>query len=222
MVAICLDDIVAVGGSSSAGSTSSSGSLAVSDVLLLALELKVLLVVVVDVQTEPGRVDVAVTPDKKTAEDRLGQNIKDAVEDGLRVRRDVVATLAKAPSNRVESPQERGQGAAHHESLADVLAHGVGVLASFPGEHVDDVAESEAAEGEVTPLVAGPNECAGETSDNHDPVNQDDVEDRRPGHASGEKQVGEQQRSGDEPVNVANCRKLVWCIQISLLIYSLP
>jgi hypothetical protein len=195
---------VAVGGSGGASSTSGSESLTISDMLLPALELEILLVVVVDVQAESGGVDVAVTPDEQTAKNRLGQDIENAVKNGLRVGRNVVATLAQAPGNGVESPQESGQGAAHEESLANILAHGVGVLASFPGEHVDDVGERKAAEGEVAPLITGPDECANKTSDDHDPVNQDDVKDRWPGHAGSEKQVGEQQRSGDKPVDVAD------------------
>jgi hypothetical protein len=207
-IATCLNDVVAVGGSSGASSTSGSGSLTISDVLLPALELKVLLVVVVDVQAESGRVDVAVTPDEETTEDRLGQNVEDAVEDGLGVGRDVVATLAQAPGNGVESPQDSGQGAAHEESLADVLAHGVGVLASFPGEDVDNIEECDAAKDEVAPLVAGPDKCADKAGDDHDPVDQNDVKDRRPGHTGSEEQVGEQQRSGDEPVDVADYQML--------------
>jgi hypothetical protein len=80
------------------------------------------------------------------------------------------------------------------------------VLAGFPGEHVEDVAQSDATESEVAPLVASPDERAGKTGDDHNPINQDDVEDRRPGHASGEEQVGEQERSSNEPVDVTNCR----------------
>ena len=202
-----LDDIVAVCGSSGG---SSSRSLTVGDVLLLALELEVLLVVVMDVKTEPGRVNVAVAPDEKSTEDRLRQHIKDAVEDGLRIRRDVVATLAKTPSNRVKRPQKRGQGTTLQESSADVLAHRVGVLASFPNKLVDDVEQRGAAEGEIAPLVAGSDESAGKTSDDHDLVDEDSEENGRPGHAGGEKQVGEQKRSGDDPVDVANCRRLVF------------
>jgi hypothetical protein len=64
------------------------------------------------------------------------------------------------------------------------------MLASFPNKHIDDVAECDAAEDKVAPLVASPDEWASETGNDHDPVNEDDVVDRRPGHASSEKQVG--------------------------------
>lgn len=81
---------------------SSSRSLAISDVLLPALELKILLIVVVNVKTKGGRVDVAVTPDEQSTKDRLSEDVKDAIEDRLRVRRDVVTTFAHAPGNRVK------------------------------------------------------------------------------------------------------------------------
>ena len=199
---------MAVGGRSGG---SGSRSLAVSDILLLALELEVLLVVVVDVQAEPARVDVAVAPDEQSTKDRLGKNIEDAIEDGLRVRRDVVATLAQTPGDGVKSPQKRSQGTTLQESGADILTHCVGVLPSFPCKLVDDVEQSSATKGEVSPLVAGANESASKTSDDHNLIDEDGEENRRPGHASGEKQVGEQKGSGNDPVDVADCRRLVYC-----------
>jgi hypothetical protein len=177
--------------------------LLVSNRPLAALELDVLLRVVVDVQTERGGVDVAVAPDEQSAEDRLGQNVQHAVEGGLGVGRDEVGALAHAPGDGVQSPQDGGQRAADQEGAADVAAQGVGVAARFPAEHVEDVEEGDAAEGEVAPLVAGADESAGETGDDHDFVDEDDEEDRGPGHAGGEEQVGEKQRGGDDPVNVS-------------------
>lgn len=79
------------------------------------------------------------------------------------------------------------------------------MLASFPGKLVDDVEQSSATEGEVSPLVAGANESTSKTSDNHDLIDEDGEENRRPGHASSEQQVGEQKGSGNDPVDVANC-----------------
>ena len=206
-VAICLNSLVAVGGSRVVGTISGGGC----STDLLALELKVLLVVVVDVQTKSGRVNVAVTPDEKSTKDRLSQHIEDTVKDGLGVGRNVVATLTKAPSDGVKRPQKRGQGTTLEESSADILAHGTCVLASFPGELVDDVEQRSAAKRKVAPLVAGSDEGACETSDDHDLVNEDSEENGRPGHASGEEQVGEQKRSGDDPVDVANCGKSACC-----------
>ena len=172
---------MAVGGSRVVGTISGSGC----STKLLALELEVLLVVVVDVQTKSRRVDVAVAPDEKSTKDGLSQHIENTIEDGLRVRRDVVATLAKAPSDGVERPQKSGQRTTLEESSADVLAHGVCVLASFPGELVDDVEQRSAAKRKVAPLVAGSDKGASKTSDDHDLINEDSEENGRPRHASG-------------------------------------
>lgn len=199
-LAICLDVLMAVDRCGAVGGASGSGLVTV----LLALELEVLLVIVVNVQTKSRRVDVAVTPDEKSTKDGLSKNIKDTVKDGFRIGRDVVATLAEAPSDGIKRPQKSSQRTALHESRADVLAHGVGVLASFPDKLVNDVEECSAAEGEVAPLVAGPDKSASKTSDDHDLVDQDGEEDGRPWHASGEKQIGEQKGSSDDPVDVAD------------------
>ena len=64
-----------VGGSCGFGTIGVSGS----STDLFALELDVLLVVVVDVKTKSGRVDIAVAPNEEGTKDRLRQNIKDAV-----------------------------------------------------------------------------------------------------------------------------------------------
>jgi len=203
-IAIRLDGLVAVDGRGGVGGAGGSGCATV----LLALELEVLLVVVVNVKTKSGGVDVAVAPDEESTKDWLSQHIKDAIEDGLRVRRDIVATLAKTPSNRVKSPKKSGQGTALEESGADILAHRIGVLASFPGKLVDDVEQSSAAKGEVSPLVASADESTSKASDDHDLIDEDGEENRGPGHAGGEKQVGEQEGSGDDPVDVANIEDL--------------
>ena len=77
------------------------------------------------------------------------------------------------------------------------------MFAGLPAEHVEDVEEGDAAEGEVAPLVAGADEGASEAGDDHDFVDEDDEEDRGPGHAGGEEQVGEKERGGDDPVDVS-------------------
>jgi hypothetical protein len=74
----------------------------------LVLNSRVLLVVVVDVETKTGRVNTAVTPDEKSTEDGLGDQVEDTVEDGLRVGRDDVATLADTPGERVQDPEKSG------------------------------------------------------------------------------------------------------------------
>jgi hypothetical protein len=174
----------------------------------LVLNSGILLVVVVDVKTETSRVDVAVTEDEESTEDGLGDQIKDTVEDSLRVGRDDVATLADPPGERIQDPEESGERTAHGEAAADILAENIGVTAALPNEDPDDVEESKAAEGEVTPLVGATDESTNETSDNHDFIDENDEEDSGPGKGGGQHQVEEKQRGSDEPIDVADVEDL--------------
>ena len=175
---------------------------------LVAADGDILLIIVVDVEAKTGRVNAAVAPDEESAEDGLGEEVEDTVEDGLGVGGDDIATLAETPGDWVEEPEEGGERAADEEGAADILAHGVGVLAGLEGEHVRDVEEGGAAESVVAPLVASVDEGADETSHDHDLVNEDGEEDGRPGHGGSEKQVHEQQWGGDRPIDVANVEDL--------------
>lgn len=80
--------------------------------------------------------------------------------------------------------------------------------ASFEDEHVEDVEEGDTAENEVWPLVAGGDESTNETSDDHDLVNEDGVENGGPWHAGGQEQVHEEKGSSDDPVNVSDVEDL--------------
>lgn len=102
-------------------------------------------IVIADSHTDRCRVDIAVAPNEKSTENRLSDEVEDAVEDGLRVGRDDVATLAETPGNGVQEPQECGQGAAVCEALANFGAVAGRVTASFPDELVKDVEQSDAA-----------------------------------------------------------------------------
>lgn len=176
--------------------------------LLGVLDEGILLGVVVDVETKAGRVDVAVAPDKQSTEDRLGQEVKDTVEEGLAVGVDDVTTLRQAPGNWVESPEEGGQRSADEECAADISAHGIGVAAGLPDQDVEDVEESDTAENEVSPLVRGRDQSTDKTSDDHDLVNKNDVEDSRGRERGGEQQVEQKERGGNDPVDVANVEYL--------------
>ena len=71
-----------------------------------------ILIVITDVKTETSRVNVAMTPKQKGAEDWLSEEVENAVEDSLGVRRDDVATFADTPRDRVEEPEEDGEDTA--------------------------------------------------------------------------------------------------------------
>ena len=48
---------------------------------------------VADVKTKASKINVAMTPEKKSTEARLGKNVEDTVEDGLGVGWDDIGTL---------------------------------------------------------------------------------------------------------------------------------
>lgn len=74
--------------------------------------------------------------------------------------------------------------------------------ASLKDEHVANPQESNASEGEVTPLVLRPDKSTNESSDNHDLVDENGPKDGGPWHASGEEEVKKEERSGDSPDTV--------------------
>jgi len=145
--------------------------------------------IVVDAKTEGRGVDVAVAPEEEEAEDRLGQDVQDTVEDSFGVRSDDVSTLGKSPGDRVQEPEEDGPGGADEVGAADFAADGGGVLAANEDDVPGDEEESRTAEYEVAPLVAGDDEGADETGDDHDFVHEDGVEDGGPWETSSEKNV---------------------------------
>ena len=53
-------------------------------------------------------VDVAVAEEEDGAEDWLGKDVEDTVEDSFRVWRNDIATLAETPSDRIHEPEEDG------------------------------------------------------------------------------------------------------------------
>lgn len=58
--------------------------------------------IVAHAKTEASRIDVAMTPEEQGAEDGLSQEIEDAVEDGLRVWSDDIASFADSPCDWIE------------------------------------------------------------------------------------------------------------------------
>ena len=68
--------------------------------------------VLLDAETETARVDVPVGIEQGDGEDRFREDIEDAVEDGLAVGSDDIATFGDPPANRVAEPDDEGDDAA--------------------------------------------------------------------------------------------------------------
>jgi hypothetical protein len=165
--------------------------------------------------------DLAERVDVVRAEDRLGEEVEDAVEDHLLERRDDVAAVGDAPADGVEQPDDREEGSwarcqyevtAQLHSVAltgaeirlvDVIAERGRASAGLDEKHPPNVDEGCAAECEVAPLVARRGERADQASNDHDQVHEDDHEDLRERQAGVEEQLEEEERGRNRPVDVA-------------------
>ena len=164
--------------------------------------------VVNDLQTEARWVDSAVTPKEESTENGLGTEVKNTIEDGLRIWCDDVATLRQTPSDRVEEPEEGCPSATDEECATNITTKLVGVGTGFEEKHVCDEKEGGTTEDVVSPLVAAVHEGTRQTSDDHDLVDENGVGDCRPWKARRKEQVHKQERRGDDPVDVADIENL--------------
>ena len=72
------------------------------------------------------------------------------------------------------------------------------------GNDVPDVGERAEAEGEVAPLVRGGDERTHEAAHDEDPGHEDGRPDVREREADGERELEDEERKGDEPLDVAD------------------
>lgn len=63
------------------------------------------LIYVPNAESKTGRINIAMAPKKQGAKHRLGKEVENAVEDGLRVGRNDIASFTDTPGNRVENPE---------------------------------------------------------------------------------------------------------------------
>jgi hypothetical protein len=61
-------------------------------------------IIVLNSKAKTSRINVPVSPDEESTEDGLSQKVQYTVENGFRVGRDEVASLADAPCNWVQDP----------------------------------------------------------------------------------------------------------------------
>ena len=111
------------------------------------------IIVIADVDTKLSRVDVAVSPEEKSAENGLGEDIKDTVEDGFAIGGDDVSPLGQSPGNWVQEPEEDGPDAADEVGTMNFSTQSKSMSAGDEYNIVGDKEEGHHAEGEVSPLV---------------------------------------------------------------------
>lgn len=142
-----------------------------------------------NMKTKSSEIDVAMTPEEKGTETWLGEYVENAVEDGLRVGRDDVASFTETPCNWVQEPQRDGPDAAESIYFADVGTDGACVPPTLEDNGPSDEQESEAAEDKVSPFVRRLDERTDETSDDHYLVEEDGVNDGRCWETAGQEKV---------------------------------
>lgn len=120
----------------------------------------------------------------------------------------VISKKGRLTGNGVQEPQEDGKNTTLQEGRLDGATEGIRVATSVNDEFVDDEEQRGGAKGPVAPFVRGARKGADQPRDDHDLVGEDRDQERGPWHAGGEEQVREQQRRGDEPVNVAHVKDL--------------
>jgi hypothetical protein len=163
---------------------------------------------VLEVQAESCKVNVAVTPDEQSTKSGLGKNIENTIEDSLAVGADDIAALGQTPGDGVQEPKSDGPDTTEDVGLVNVCAESLGVCATLDNDAVRNKEERNGTEGKETPLVGRLDESTDKTGDDHDLVDEDDVENGRAGQTAGEEQVGQKKRCGDEPVDVADIEDL--------------
>lgn len=145
------------GGGGVSGGVVDAGSAVVTPLLVMGTVSAISETVtgIAKVETQTGMVNVAMAPEKKEREDGLGQNVQNAIKDGLGIRGDDISTLTQTPGDRVEEPQADGPDAAYGVSSVHVGAQRFGVATAQKDDAIDDVEEGGTTKGKKAPLVPG-------------------------------------------------------------------
>lgn len=167
-----------------------------------------LIVIATSSQSKARRINIAVSEEQQDAESNLGSKIQNAVEDGLRVRSNHVASLADAPGNGVQEEDEEQPGTRETMCTGNIAADGSSVQTRRERPSVQDVAPDDNANGEVAPLVSGWDESTKEAAKDSGPRDDNIKCDMCPWQTRGEEELSEQKRCGDEPVNIARVEDL--------------
>ncbi len=104
------------------------------------------LISIVNRESQSGRIDIPVSHDQRDTEDRLRQEVENAVEDSFTVGRDEIGALGDSPRDGIDRPDEQRQDTAEHVGPIDVRAQHLGASATLAGELVEDVEHGDGAE----------------------------------------------------------------------------
>lgn len=128
------------------------------------------------VKAQATNVDITMAPEEESAKDGLGEDVENAVEDSFGVRRDDVPAFAHAPGDRVQEPETDSPKTANGVNPVDIGTEITSMATSIENDGPSDEEQGSAAEGEVTPFIGAFDQGANQTSDNHDLIDQDSIQ----------------------------------------------
>ena len=143
------------------------------------------------------------SPDQECRENRLRQEVKDTVEDSLRIWSNDISTFAEAPCDWVECPDGEGPDTSHQKCAMNVSTEGLCVLATCDSKLIEDCQHSETPESVEAELISCLDESADETGNDHDFVEEDNIRDGWPWKSSCQHQVEKEKWCGDDPIDVS-------------------
>ncbi len=97
-------------------------------------------------------IDLTMEPQQESAEDELGEDVQNPIEDRLGIGCDDIATFRESPADWIQEPQEdqvRTKGAV---GFGDIWAESGRVLASGHQNDIGDPKQASKSKGEVAPL----------------------------------------------------------------------
>lgn len=104
-------------------------------------------------ELERGEVELGEHEEVDEAEDGLGEDVKDTVEDHLRVGRDVRRAVGETPGDGVEEPENGQDGSRDGEALLVLLAEDTGGGSSRAHERPPDLRSLAGAEYDTGSLT---------------------------------------------------------------------
>merc|ERR1712216_399225 len=142
------------------------------------------------------------------AEDGLGDDVQDTVDEHLESYGEVAEALSKDPDDRVAEPGDDSDTGDLGVDGTGLAALGLGRLGPGLAQREDDVQEPAHAEEPPHPLDIAHSERAESAARDHEDVREAQGHDIPAADTGDDAEVDEEEGSGDEPVQVARHEKL--------------
>lgn len=84
-----------------------------------------------EMKTQIASINISVTPKEEESEDRLGNQIENAIKDSLRIRMNHISALGNAPGDWIKEPDENGENTARVVGATDGTSKSAGMSTAF-------------------------------------------------------------------------------------------